>query len=224
MVFAVLCDGMGGAEKGEVASATLVEAFDAWMKTFLRAFPEGEIEDSEIRAQWENVVFGQNEKIIAYGIQNGILLGTTVTAMLITEKRYYILNVGDSRAYEITDTLRQLTRDQTVVAREVSLGNLTPEEAEMDSRRNVLLQCVGIKGEVCPEMYFGDTRADAVYMLCSDGFRHEISPEEFVSQYEPARMTDEEILRARSAYLIALNKQRNEKDNISVIAIKTRAV
>ncbi|MDR2088609.1 MAG: serine/threonine-protein phosphatase [Clostridiales Family XIII bacterium] len=220
MVFAVLCDGMGGMEKGELASATLVKAFCTWAKERLQTLQEREIADADIRAQWEDIIFRQNEKIIAYGVQNGILLGTTVTAMLLTEKRYYILNVGDSRAYEITDALAQLTQDQTVVAREVALGNLTSEEAEKDSRRNVLLQCVGIKEDVCPEMYFGDTKPDAVYMLCSDGFRHEISPQEFVAYYEPACMTGEDVLRAQSEHLIALNKQRNEKDNISVITVK----
>ena len=220
MVFAMLCDGMGGMEKGELASATLVKAFDAWTKERLPAMQEGEIEDAEIRSQWEDLIFAQNERIAAYGARNDILLGTTVTAMLITGERYYILNVGDSRAYEIADEIRQLTRDQTVVAREISLGNLTPEEAERDPRRNVLLQCVGVEENVCPEMYFGDTKEDAVYMLCSDGFRHTISPQEFIAHYDPARMRDEEILRTQSEYLIELNKQRNEKDNISVIVVK----
>jgi serine/threonine protein phosphatase PrpC len=220
MAFAVLCDGMGGMQKGELASATLVEAFCAWARTDLSALQENGIEDNEIRSQWEDIIFRQNEKLIGYGAYNGILLGTTVTAMLITANRYYILNVGDSRAYEITGEVRQLTHDQTVVAREVSLGNLTPEEAKNDSRRNMLLQCVGIKEDVCPQMYFGDTRPGAVYMLCSDGFRHEISPEEFAAHYAPALMSDEEIMRSQSERLIELNKQRNEKDNISVIVVK----
>ena len=72
--------------------------------------------------------------------------------MLLTQTRYYIMNVGDSRAYELTDGLKQLTNDQTFVAREVALGNMTPEQALVDERRNVLLQCVGASDEVYPDM------------------------------------------------------------------------
>ena len=85
-----------------------------------------------------------NEKIKLYGKRCGLAsgLGTTVTALLLTEQRYYIINVGDTRAYEIGDHVALLTKDQTVVAREVELGNLTQVEAETDPRRSVLLQCV----------------------------------------------------------------------------------
>ena len=62
-----------------------------------------------------------------------------------------------------------------MVAREVELGHITPEEAEKDYRRSVLLQCVGASDQVYPDMFFGTTRLNAVYMLCSDGFRHEIT-------------------------------------------------
>lgn len=85
-------------------------------------------------------------------------VGTTVTALLLTESRYYIINVGDTRAYEITDRVKLLTKDQTVVEREVDLGNITPEEAEFDSRRSVLLQCVGASDDVYPDMFLDKQR------------------------------------------------------------------
>ncbi|MBR2981505.1 MAG: protein phosphatase 2C domain-containing protein, partial [Odoribacter sp.] len=123
MVFAVLCDGMGGLDKGEVASASVIRAFDSWLRNELPTLCSAPIEDSVIREQWNNIVTEQNNTIKTYGARQGVKLGTTVVAMLLTQNRYYILNVGDSRAYEISDCVKQITSDQTFVAREIALGN-----------------------------------------------------------------------------------------------------
>lgn len=160
---------------------------------------------------------------VPYGKRCGLAsgLGTTVTALLLTEQRYYIINVGDTRAYEIGDHVVLLTKDQTVVAREVELGNLTQVEAETDPRRSVLLQCVGASDEVYPDMFFGDTALNATYMLCSDGFRHEITEREIYAYLNPTVMTDADGMQRNMEALIELNKQRRERDNISVVTIRT---
>ena len=221
MVFAVLCDGMGGLAKGEVASATVVNAFANWVDTRLPEICENEIDDAIIRNDWVNIVTDYNEKIKNYGKKSGISLGTTVTAILLTENRYYVVNVGDSRTYEIADWLKVITKDQTVVAREVELGNITEEEAKTDPRRSVLLQCIGASDAVYPDMFFGDTVQNAVYMLCSDGFRHEITEQEIHQYLQPAVMTDVDTMKANMDILISLNKQRQERDNITVLSIRT---
>lgn len=221
MVFAVLCDGMGGLAKGEVASAAVVGAFSDWATQRLPQLCRGPIEDHAIRADWERIVSEQNREIQAYGARIGVSLGTTVVAALLTQNRYYILNVGDSRAYEITDGLRQITNDQTFVAREVSLGHMTEEEAQRDPRRSILLQCVGASPQVYPEMFYGDLIQGAVYMLCSDGFRHEISPEEIYSAFRPEVLLSDSDMYQRAYGLIELNKQRGERDNISVAMVRT---
>lgn len=221
MVFAVLCDGMGGLSKGEVASASLVNAFTKWSLHRLPLLCRTEIQDSAIRSDWVGIVTEFNEKIKNYGKRSGVDMGTTVTSILITPKRYYILNVGDTRAYEIADSVRVLTKDQTVVAREIELGHLTEEEAKTDSRRSVLIQCVGASDAVYPDMFFGDTKTNAVYMLCSDGFRHEISADEIFAYLNPGVMNDADGMKANAGSLIELNKQRQERDNLSVITIRT---
>ena len=221
VVLAVICDGMGGLAKGEVASASVIRAFDRWARNEFSDLSRSEIEDSVIRAQWEKLVTDQNERIKAYGRMHGVNLGTTLTAMLITQNRYYVMNVGDSRAYEICERARQITKDQSFVAREVELGRMTEEQARVDERRNVLLQCVGASDEVSPDMFFGDTRQNAVYMLCCDGFRHEITPEEIHDRFRPDRLTDEYSMNQASLELIELNKQRMERDNITVALVRT---
>ena len=221
MVFAILCDGMGGLEKGEVASATVIRAFDEWVRNELPMLCNGAIQDHVLRTQWERIITDLNQKIKVYGARQGVRLGTTAVIMLLTQTRYYILNVGDSRAYEISDSLHQITTDQTFVAREVALGNMTEEQAKLDERRNVLLQCVGASDEVYPEMFFGDVKENAVYMLCSDGFRHEISADEIYEKFRPDALLDENMMQTNAINLIELNKIRKERDNISVALVRT---
>lgn len=221
MAFCVLCDGMGGLDKGEVASASVINAFRNWAMNDLPLLCNAPMEDATIRKQWGAIVDQQNSLIKTYGARQGVRLGTTVVAMLLTQSRYYILNVGDSRAYEITTGVRQLTSDQTFVAREVAQGHMTQEEAETDSRRSVLLQCVGASEDVYPDMFFGDVAHNATYMLCSDGFRHEITAEEIYEKLQPGVLFDDYTMQRNSISLIELNKQRQERDNISVSLVRT---
>lgn len=221
MVFAVLCDGMGGLAKGEVASASVVNAFCKWADRRLPILSQSQIFDHDIRKEWTETASEYNQKIQAYARSCGTNMGTTVTAILLTEKRYYIINVGDTRVYEIGDQVTVLTRDHTVVAREVELGRITEEEAKRDSRRSVLLQCIGASDVVHPDLFFGNTKLNTVYMLCSDGFRHEISEEEIAQYLNPSVMLSSEGMKHNIETLVALNKQRQERDNISVISIRT---
>lgn len=212
---------MGGLSKGEVASASVIRAFEHWAKTELVHLCDKPIHEADIRTQWEKIIIEQNNTIKAYGAKQGVRLGTTAVVMLLTQTRYYILNVGDSRAYELTGKIRQLTADQTFVAREIALGNMTEEQAKTDDRRNVLLQCVGASDEVFPDLFCGDVKTDAVYMLCSDGFRHEITAEEIYEKLRPEVLFDENTMMKHTAELIELNKQRQERDNISVALVRT---
>lgn len=222
MVFALLCDGMGGLAKGEIASAEIVDAFNYWIRhDFINIIDKGFLDDSEIRKEWEKVIYTQNQRIMEYGEKHGISLGSTVVAALFTNQRYYIANIGDSRVYELTDEIKQLTKDQTLINREIELGNLTEEEAERDPRRNILLQCVGATETVCPDFFFGETKKNAVYMLCSDGFRHEISSKEIFTYLNPHQLLDQNSMKRNMEYLIELNKSRMENDNISVITVRT---
>jgi serine/threonine protein phosphatase PrpC len=212
---------MGGLAQGEVASANVVRAFRRWALESLPELCQSELDEESIRVDWERIIQDQNASIREYGMQLGARMGTTAVVMLLTQQRYYIMNVGDSRAYELRAGLRQITNDHSYVAREVALGNIRPEDAEHHPKRNVLLQCVGASERVYPDMFFGDVQPGTVYMLCSDGFRHEITPQEIYEKLQPVRMTDEETMRRSAWELVELNKQRRERDNISVALIKT---
>lgn len=221
----VVCDGMGGLAKGEVASATLIRAFSRW---FEEDFPiilydkrkEGQIDFDALKKSWNNLVDEINTKIAAYGEKCHAPCGTTMAALLLAEGHYYIANVGDSRVYLIREKMESLTKDQTFVQREIDAGRMTKEEAATHPQRNVLLQCVGASPVVIPDFYEGVYRKDDEFLLCSDGFRHVITEEEFIKILEPQKLISEEDMKNAAIYFTELNKQRRESDNISVIIIK----
>ena len=221
VALAVMCDGMGGLSHGEVASRQIVSAFEKWADERLSELAQSEIYDGDIRKQWTEIISLQNDIIRSFGERNGFKVGSTVTAMLLTETRYYILNIGDSRAYMINSAgARRITTDHTVVETEIELGNMTETQALNSPIRSVLTKCVGISETVEPDMFFGDTETDTVYLLCSDGFRHLISEDEMKSSlYTLSKEHGLEYLEAGIKGLIELNKDRGETDNISAAAV-----
>lgn len=221
VTFALVCDGMGGLQHGEIASANLILAFSNWFDNDLPRLIERGLDNDKVSQEWDWIIQRENKRILLYGKQIGIRLGTTIAAALFTDSRYYILNVGDSRVYEIKESVTQLTQDQTVVENEFRQGRLTREQADRDPRRNILLQCVGAIQNVYPEMIYGETKKDAVYMLCSDGFRHVISNDEIYQYLNPEVLISKEIMKQYGDYLIELNKSRMEEDNITVSLIRT---
>lgn len=221
VVLAVICDGMGGLEFGEIASSNVIKAFEEWFYNDFPRLVQTGYDSDVIQRQWENIVSVQNNRIMNYGRERNIRLGTTVTSMLFVDGYYYIIHIGDTRAYEIQTNLRQLTIDQTVIEREISLGNMTVEQAKQDARRNVLLQCVGASDTPFPEFTVGELKKDTVYMLCSDGFRHELTEQEIAGYFTPMNLCNLEHMSYYAEYLIELNKSRMEQDNISVLLIRT---
>jgi len=220
VVLGVICDGMGGLARGEVASATLIRVFSDWFEERLPELLMQGLTWERVQKDWKEVIDQCNRKIIEYGVRNRVSLGTTLLAVLLWEGRYHIVNIGDSRIYQICDTFLQLTRDQTYIQREMDLGNMTYEEAMRHPQRNVLLQCVGTSSSMMPVFHTGTYGGDTVFMLCSDGFRHVITPEEFYEYLNPCILKNEDVMLEHARYLTELNKYRQETDNISVALIR----
>lgn len=219
MTAAIMCDGMGGYDSGEVASATVVDAFQRWLLRRLPVIAETEPDRDTVFEEWTGLIELCNQKIIRYGEQRGVRLGTTAVLFLATQEQYMILNVGDCRVYEIRDAVQQITRDQTLVEREFQAGLLTAEEVKTDPRGHVLAECVGIMPEVHPDYYIGKVQPESVFLLCCDGFRHKIGEEEMLQYFAPAHMRTCEQMQRQIRSLIDMNKQQGETDNISAITI-----
>ena len=220
VLLSVICDGMGGLAKGEVASATVISAFSRWFEKELPKLIGRDDPRHLIFGEWEELIMDCNQKIAAYADNFHISMGTTLNAVLFLKGKYYIVNVGDSRAYRLSDGLYQLTRDQSFVQREMDMGRMTPEEAAVSPRRNVLLQCVGASPIITPDYQSGAYEAGQVFMQCSDGFRHTVTPEEIFRYLNPGVLTDEQTMLDNAVYLTELNKNRHETDNITVLVVK----
>ena len=216
---AVICDGLGGLSLGEVASGNVVRAFDNW---FMNEFLESDEEwtQNRIMNRWQEIITSMNQKIMEYGASHGEEMGTTLTVSLFLRDKFYAAHVGDSRLYEISENCRQLTRDQTVVSRELEQGIITEEQALTDNRGNVLLQCIGVTKHLIPDFYCADINNTAAYLLCSDGFRHVVSSEEIYQVCRPLQNLTQEVMEVNLKSLVECNKQRGERDNISAILIQ----
>lgn len=219
ILLAVVCDGMGGLSKGELASATVIRAFAKWFDEEL-PFELENVDLQVIGAKWSLLLKELNAQILEYSKENGIEgVGTTFSGILFIDEQYVIGHVGDTRIYHIGSSMTQLTTDQTFVAREISRGTMTLEQAKTDKRRNLLLQCIGASKVVEPQIICGKTEKGA-YMLCSDGFRHEITEAEIYESLNPINLMNKDAMHNNAKYLIEQNKSREEKDNISVLLIK----
>lgn len=221
ILFTIICDGMGGLEKGEVASKEVIERFARWFHEELPQMLYEGFDEKKLQQRWKEIVIEENLRISEFGKRKNVNLGTTLTAFLTIEDNYYAVHVGDSRIYELSDTLYQITEDQTLVAKEIAAGRLKEEQAETDPRRSILLQCIGASKVVEPVFYHGRVKEDAVYMLCSDGLRHMCTPVEIWNYFCAQASTDEGVMKSNILKFIDMLKQRQEKDNISCILVKT---
>lgn len=215
-VFAIVCDGMGGTQAGDLASASIIEEFRKWFYTKCDLETSWIPDAYEIHNEWNDIVSYCNKKIIEYGENNKISLGSTIVTCLIYPEAVMLMNVGDSRAYRITDIAEKISCDHSVVGMEIEKGILTEEEAKHDSRNNILTQCVGIKPEINP--YFMSFPCQSgCYVLCSDGFYNKISNIE-LAQYVN-RYLDRSGLEDNLKQLIEIDRSRGETDDISVITV-----
>lgn len=221
ILLSVICDGMGGLAKGEVASACMINAFSDWFHLELPGLLTQGLRPEILRESWEQLVMRVNQKITDYSEKHNVSMGTTCVALLVVHETYYIMNIGDSRIYLISDNIYQLTKDQTYVQREMDAGRMTYEESLVSPQRSVLLQCIGASSVIEPDFFMGDIDINQCFMLCCDGFRHVIAPQEFYDILNPARNIDTDIMKRNLEYLTELNKQRNETDNITAVLIRT---
>lgn len=220
IAMAGVCDGLGGLSKGELASKTVVEFFSNWFDKELPLILNNDFSFEKIANEWKKDIELLNEKISKHGDKHGFTLGTTIVIVLCIDKHVIVCNVGDTRCYSIKTDIKQITKDHTVVAKEIEEGKLTPEEALKDPRSSTLLQCIGASPVINCDFFEMELSSGTVLLLCSDGFRHYISSKELLGVLKPSVLLDETIMKTCLIDLIELNKQRGERDNISAVLIK----
>lgn len=220
VLIASVCDGMGGLAKGEVAGSAMAHAASAWFEQQLPAILYQGMNANVLCESWRELVSKTNQKIAEYGQKYHTALGTTTATILMAQGKYYIMNVGDSRVYLLTDNLYQLTKDQTYVQQQVDRGLMTYEQSLVDPQRSVLLQCIGASPTVVPDFTMGDLAPGQRYLICCDGFRHVVTPQEIYQALGPQSSGGQEEMRSNLQALTELNKQRQETDNITAVLIR----
>jgi serine/threonine protein phosphatase PrpC len=206
-ILLVVADGMGGSLAGEVASQLAVET----VLTRYRNGPGDRIDERLARCVHE-----ANRIVHARSLSDPALrgMGTTCTVVAVRERETYFAHVGDSRVYLVRDSaIRQVTRDHSLVAQLVEAHQITPEEARVDPRRNVVTRSVGVAAdvEVDAERMDGELRDGDTLVLCTDGLHG------LVEDAEIARIASGGDLDAACKGLIALARERGGYDNISLI-------
>lgn len=218
--FAVVCDGMGGLQKGEEASAEVVRAFARWFEETFPALMEEENFQELLFKEWKELTERLNEQFIFEGRRSGAPMGTTMAALLLFDGNWYAAHVGDSRIYEIREEAVCLTRDHSRVMQYLTEGKIRPEEMETHPERNILLKCIGDEDEAEPDFGSGACEKDTVFLLCSDGFRHKVTAEELAEVLDPARQADGAALKRNVGQIMALICARGERDNATAVALK----
>lgn len=166
MMFAV-CDGMGGAAAGEVASQMAV---DILVEALRRGGPPGARDDLARRLVSAVEESGKRIFDTAQAERSKRGMGTTATVAALLDKVLFLAEVGDSRAYLLRDgELAQLTKDQSLVNQLIEAGHLTEEEAEAFEHSNIILQALGTSDSVQVDLTFVELRKGDRLMLCSDG-------------------------------------------------------
>lgn len=222
IAFAAVCDGMGGLRDGEIASGEAVAALSAWFSSDLPELMKGSTTSMDIRKSLNSVIIALDEKIERYSYMYGDC-GTTLSGILLYNGMYMTVNVGDSRVYRINEDGKacRLTHDQTVVQQKLDAGEITEEQALCHPGQNVLLQCIGAGNDVVPVYTEGSYEDKSVFIICSDGFRHKLREDEFSTYFMPNSMRNERGMLKAAKKAVEENKKRRERDNITVIIIKT---
>lgn len=224
VAIAAVCDGVGGLHNGELASSTMIKLLLDWFKQELPCMLPGLMSGGKLDGQALGVEIGMqlvraNDCVFGYGRSTDEPLGTTCTCMVSVGSSYAIAHVGDTRFYEIAGrNARVVTSDQTYVASEVRAGRMTESEARRHPQRNIILQAVGSQRDLDPEIVVGTLRGDATYLLCSDGFRNMLEPDEIVQAFDRNELAQAQDLQDIVANLCELIKERGEKDNITAVA------
>lgn len=175
----VVCDGMGGARSGNVASSLAVDVFTQEIRNSWRPGMHQEDVDNMLRCAVKLVNFAVYDQAGQFVDFAG--MGTTLVAALVENRRVTLVNVGDSRAYHVTsDGIRAVTQDHSIVQLMIDRGELTPEEAKIYPGKNLITRAIGTDPAVECDLFHLELEADNSILLCSDGLSNLVDEQEIL--------------------------------------------
>ena len=216
VIWAVVCDGMGGANGGNIASECAVKVFSEQISS---AFRPG-MGSNSVRTMLQSAVYAANSQIydMSRAVDSLGGMGTTIVAAVVMNGTAHLMHAGDSRAYLIEKTgcsyeLKQITRDHSVVSEMVQTGQLTEQEASTDPRRNVITRALGVDEMVEIDYNEVSLPKDSFILMCTDGLTNHVTAEEILN-----------IIKTETFYeypqkLVDLANENGGGDNITVLLI-----
>ncbi|MEA4965692.1 MAG: Stp1/IreP family PP2C-type Ser/Thr phosphatase [Oscillospiraceae bacterium] len=212
-ILAVVCDGMGGAKAGNIASRLAVDVFAKEVRRNMDPRLSGE----EICQMLKDAVALSNTAVNEHAQLSDeyVGMGTTLVAALVREKKAYIVNVGDSRAYHMSpEGIRMITVDHSVVEMMVRRGEITREEAKQHPVKNLITRAVGTEESVLCDVFTQTLKAGDSLLLCSDGLSNMMADQEILFEVEHGADRSDCCKR-----LLMIATNRGAPDNVTVVLI-----
>ena len=210
-VFAVVCDGMGGANAGNVASELALRHISEYV---IRSYRDG-MDMTDTEKTLKNAIVSANISLYDKAVNNAELtgMGTTAVAAFVKDGTAVIAHVGDSRIYLVNGEIKQLTRDHSVVQSLIESGKITPEDAKVHPRKNVITRALGAEENVavdsdCLNLSNGDT-----LLLCSDGLTN------FLDDKDILKVFQNNDISAVAERLVEEANENGGGDNITVVTV-----
>lgn len=210
--FAVVCDGMGGARAGNVASSMAVESFVDTVGEGLKS------SQPDVDGLLRRAVEQANELVCYRAAMDANCrgMGTTLVAAVVEPELVRLVNVGDSRAYVVSPQgIRQITRDHSVVEDLVERGEITHEEARLHPKKNLITRALGAEAQVAVDSYSIERQAGTFVLLCSDGLSNVVTDQELLFELIHGGPAAEGCER-----LLHLALSRGAPDNVTAVLIQ----
>ncbi|HRD84442.1 MAG TPA: Stp1/IreP family PP2C-type Ser/Thr phosphatase [Rubrivivax sp.] len=217
VALAVLADGMGGYNAGEVASGMATSFIRSELGRWLRE-AQNQASDAEVRRAMDICVDNANRAIFNAANSNPQYagMGTTLVVAVFRDNRLMVGHVGDSRAYRLrAGRLQQITRDHSLLQEQIDAGLITPEQAAFSANKNLVTRAVGVEDTVLLETHQHDVVPGDLYLLCSDGLS-DMLDDAAIGEL----MAAHESLETGCQALIRAANEAGGKDNISVVLVR----
>lgn len=230
----LVCDGMGGAAAGEIASALAIEEVLGLVTRRLDASRERSTENPSgvpsIPELAREAVAAANDAIHSRGERNPHLsgMGTTLVGLLTglsdEDPRVWILNVGDSRCYRFRKGhIEQISRDHSLVDEQVRMGRMTRAEAARSPMRNVITRALGTQCSVTPDIFEIEVEPGDLFLLCSDGLTRHLNDDKLksiLSAPAPGSGSAKTPLEELCSCLIHAANKAGGHDNITCLLVR----
>ena len=212
----IVADGVGGNNGGEIASRTAV----SHIAEYVRNNPPTDIVNQEVLLQEYLLACLSEINQVIYDLANkypeNAGMATTIVIAVLAEAHAYIMNIGDSRAYIYrNEKIRQITEDHTYINTLVKLGIITPEEARVHPKRNMITKALGGERDIAPDFFGLEIQEGDILLICTDGLHGELTDDTI-----SAILSEGLSMPETCGKLITKANRSGGRDNITVVCLK----